>query len=293
MGGGKSGPDYGGAAAQDARMNQQMLTQQTWANRPTVNTPWGQQTWGSTTDIDPSTGQPVTSWTQNISLNPDQQAALNSQQAVQTGRSQAAQGLLGQATAATANPLDYQNLPPAALQAAQAGNVQDSQQRAYNLMSQMLQPGREQQQSSLDTKLANMGLSAGSQANQRANMQLQNQWGAENRQMLGQAMQQGTQDVQQQYGLNAAQINQQNQLRAQALGEAEQKRAMPLNELNALLTGQQVGMPQMPGFNAAGMGQPGQNLQAAQLQGQWNQGMMPDYGALAGAGLTAAAVMGF
>jgi len=42
-----------------------------------------------------------------------------------------------------------------------------------------------------------------------------------------------------------------NQLRQQAIAEEAMKRGMSLNEMNALLTGQQVGMPTMPSFMPA------------------------------------------
>ena len=43
-----------------------------------------------------------------------------------------------------------------------------------------------------------------------------------------------------------------NNLRQMQIAEMLQQRQTPLNELNALLTGQQVQAPQMPGFQAAG-----------------------------------------
>jgi hypothetical protein len=54
------------------------------------------------------------------------------------------------------------------------------------------------------------------------------------------------------FGLNQAYANQQNTLRQQAIAEQAQRRGMSLNEMNALLSGQQVQMPTMPTFNAAG-----------------------------------------
>ena len=42
-----------------------------------------------------------------------------------------------------------------------------------------------------------------------------------------------------------------NQIRQQQLTEAMQLRGFELNEINALLAGQQVGMPQMPSFAQA------------------------------------------
>lgn len=291
-------PAYADAAQRDWAMNQQALAQQTWANRPTIETPTGTQSWTPGQAIDPSTGKPVTTWSMKTQLTPAEDQALKSQQAITQGRSGAAQTLLGQATGAFDKPFDWANLPPAAKQAAQAGNVQQSQNAAYDQMRQMLEPGRTQQQASLDTRLANMGLSGGSEANRRANMQLSDQWAQQDRQMMGQAMQQGLQNVQGQYGLDSAQLQQQQQVRQQAIAEQAQQRGMPLNELNSLLSGQQVSMPQMPGFNAAGFGQPAQNLSAQQMAGnqsiaqqQMNLAEQPNWGAMIGAGATIGAAM--
>jgi hypothetical protein len=299
MGGGKGGgtkPDYSAAAAADAASAREINAAQTFANRPTINTPWGQQSWTYDQAIDPATGQPVTTWEQNLALSPEQQASLDQQTAIQAGRSGAAGQLLDQATGAFQSPFNWSGLPTAPGQAAQAGNVGDAQKAAYSRMSEMLQPGRNQQQALMDTKLANMGLSAGSEANRRANMQLGDQWGAQDRAMMGQAMQQGTSDVQTQYGMDQSQIAQQQGLRQAGIAEEAQRRGMPLNELNALLTGQQVNMPQMPGFNAAGAAQPPNMLGAAQAQGQFQlgqaqlqQGVGQGIGQLAG---TAASAMG-
>jgi len=274
-GGGKSpppAPDYTGAANAQSAASKELATQNTFANRPTVNTPWGSQTWGTGQTVDPATGQNVTTWEQNINLSPSQQAALDSQNAIQQGRSGAAQQLLGQATSATATPFDWSSMPSAPTGAAQGGDIRGAQMDAYQQMSQMLQPGRQQQQAGLDTKLANMGLPMGSEAGARANMQLSDQWGAQDRQMIGQAMQQGMAQQAQQYGQSAASINQQQQLRNAGIAEEAQRRGMPLNELNALLTGQQVGMPQMPSFAPAGQAQAPDLLGAAQAQGQYGLG---------------------
>lgn len=59
------------------------------------------------------------------------------------------------------------------------------------------------------------------------------------------------QALQSQFGLNQQAAQFQNQLRQQAIAEQAQRRGMSLNEMNALLSGQQVSMPTMPSFNAA------------------------------------------
>jgi len=55
-------------------------------------------------------------------------------------------------------------------------------------------------------------------------------------------------------------------IRQQQIAEALSRRAQPLNELNALLTGQQVSMPNMPQFNAAGRADPINAMGVAQAQ---------------------------
>ena len=96
-------------------------------------------------------------------------------------------------------------------------------------------------------------------------------------QALGQAqnldinrMQAMNQAQQQSFGQNMQYANMMNQLRQQAIAEQMQRRGMSLNEMNALLTGQQVGMPQMPRFNAAGASETPQLLNAGQMGYQAN-----------------------
>lgn len=86
----------------------------------------------------------------------------------------------------------------------------------------------------------------------------------------------------------------QTQQRQQALAEAMQRRGWTLNEINALMSGQQVGMPSMPSFSQAQRAEGNQALQAAQMTGQAaldafnakqaaTQGMMSGIGSIAGA----------
>lgn len=74
-----------------------------------------------------------------------------------------------------------------------------------------------------------------------------------------------------------------NRMRQQAIAEQQQARGMSLNELNALMTGQQVTSPQMPSFTPAQAAQPLQALGAAQAQGA-NQPQGSDWGSLLGTG---------
>jgi hypothetical protein len=57
-----------------------------------------------------------------------------------------------------------------------------------------------------------------------------------------------------------------NTARQQAIAEQAQQRGMSLNELNALLSGQQVSMPSFPSFTAAGRAETPQYVNAANMQ---------------------------
>jgi hypothetical protein len=375
-------PDYVGLARQEAEANQRNLTNQTWANRPTINTPWGSQTWEATEGVDPATGQRVTQWTSNITLSPQQQAALDSQMAVQMGLSNQAQQFLGRVGAAMGQPFDWSSLPAAATgltpqltgtgpalqtsfasggpitnQIGDAGEiarafagggplrksvggsgdyVSQAGDALYNQARSRLDPQFQQREADLEASLLNRGIVRGSEAWNRefdnlnrhrtdayndAAFRAAQLAGAEAARLQGMDIHAGqfqNQAAGQEFNQNAALAHFQNQaqqqafnqlaqraafqnqaageafnqnaalaqfqnqalqhmfanqlaanqqnfhqlqqqqefqqrLRQQAIAEQQMARSQPLNELNALLTGQQVGMPQMPSFHSAGM----------------------------------------
>jgi len=357
-------PDYTGAALAQAEASKENLNIQNFANRPTVNTPWGSESWTTNATTDPATGQVVTQWTQNTTLTPELQAALDSQIGLQQQRSDLAGGFMGRVQDAYTQPFDWQNMPsltsagmPGQLSAGVSDyapglstgvgptRVQRSLNMADNpampafdpsyrdaiatdLVGRML-PVHQMQQSSLETQLANQGFQKGTEAYKRAFDDLSGRQASErfnaldiagneaqrlygmqmgsrqqafnedvgagnfansaanqafqmrlaNNQFNNQALQQASaMDISRQQANNAAAMqqfnmaqqyaDQQNRLRQQAIAEQQLQRSMPLNEMNALLTGQQVGMPQMPGFQAAGIADTPQLLNAANMQYQ-------------------------
>lgn len=116
-------PDYLGAAQQQASASKEITNIQNFANRPTINTPFGTQSWGTSATYDPATGQPVTQWTQNTTLAPGLQAALDYQIGTQLGRSQLAGGFMDRVAQEYGRPFDYQSLPQMA-EANPVGNLQ-------------------------------------------------------------------------------------------------------------------------------------------------------------------------
>lgn len=112
-------PDYVGAAQEQAAASREATMTQNFANRPVINTPFGSQTWGTQAVTDPATGQPVTQWTQNTTLAPDLQAALDAQVASQRQRSEMAGDFMSRVQNEYGTPFDWQNLP----QMAQLGSA--------------------------------------------------------------------------------------------------------------------------------------------------------------------------
>jgi hypothetical protein len=311
--GGKSSPpppDYRGAAQEQAQASVEQTNMQNYANRPTQNTPFGSQTWQTNAVIDPATGQRVTQWTQNTTLAPQSQAALDSQMALQQGRSDLARGFMGRVEDSYQNPFDWQNLPdrvdPNAPPELQRGlntqGLRDIPQYDMNARNEIadqlmerMRPTQERQMQGLSAQLANQGFQVGSDAYNRAMGDLMNAQSRERFNALDMAgneaqrmyntglgaRQQGFQEALsggqfsnqaagQAFNFGSQFADQAARMRQQAITEESLRRAMPLNEMNALLTGQQVGMPQMPSFQTAGRAETPQLLQAANLGYQAN-----------------------
>lgn len=294
-GGGKGAPpapDYTGAANAQGAASQAIATQNTWANRPNVYTPFGNQTWSAAAGTDPATGQAVTNWNQYTTLGPEEQASLDAQNRISAGRSGAAETLLGQATGAFQSPFDWNKMPTAPNVAAYGTDFGAAQKDAYEKMTAMQEPGRTRQRDALDTKLANSGLSRDSEAFKRSQQDLSDQFTQADKTTMAQAMQEGRANEGQRQSEALAANNQQSTLRQQAIAEEAQRRGMTLNELNSLLTGQQVSMPNMPSFNAATKADAPNYLGAAQMQGQYGLDAMnsgTDWGSMLGSAAGTAA----
>jgi hypothetical protein len=317
-------PDYTGAANAQAAASKENLMTQNYANRPTINTPFGSQSWSTQTQIDPTTSQAVTGWTQENTVAPELQSALDAQISSQNQRSQLANSFMNRVGSEYAKPFDYEGLPamttggtPGEIRTnvadyapglntsfnfgdAPAAPTYDTNYRdtvANSLMERMM-PVQDYQNRQLQTQLSNQGFKLGSEGYKRgldelaqrqaaerynafdtAGNEAQRMYGSQmgaRQQGISEAMSQGNFNNQalgqaqgldinamnamnaaqgQQFGLNQSYANQQNTLRQQALAEQAQRRGMSLNEMNALMSGQQVHMPNMPQFNTAGISQ--------------------------------------
>jgi hypothetical protein len=204
-------PDYKGAAEATAA-----------GNRINQNTPWGSLSYQqSGTDAQ---GNPT--YTANTTLSPEQQQLLSQNTSLQTGLLGTAQSGLGQVAQALSNPA-IDNSKLAAMPINPGETYTDASMR-------LMQPYLHQQQSDLDTRLANQGVTQGSEAYGRDQMALKDQ---QDRAAL-QAIQTG--------------IGQDMTARQQGIQEQAYVNQYPLNVVNALRTGNQVTGPQFQ--NTQGLG---------------------------------------
>lgn len=145
-----SAPDYAGATQAQSAASQNLTEQQTWANRPNINTPFGQQTWSVTPTWDPTTQQYLNSWTQDTNLTPEAQASLDSQMRIGQGRSDLAESLLGRAKNDFSQPIDWNSFDPLA-ETPNAGNYDTNSLPSYGALPTSRQYTPEAIQRSLDT----------------------------------------------------------------------------------------------------------------------------------------------
>lgn len=323
--GGKS-QDFGQVAAAQGAENRQVINDQLFANRPNQYTPWGYTNWQQEQVRDPATGEMTTQWTQTQGLTPELQDILNKQIAIQGGRTDIAGGLTGRIGSEFLTPMDWRGLNPMGqvptaqftLPENDIGDAYENRQRAedavYNQAMSRLQPRMESDRQSLELKMRNQGLRPGDAAwdaqmqsmeqkhtdamNQatwssvgEGRNEAQSQWA----QMMGQQQNRFNQAL----GANAQNWQQAlagsqyaNQIRQQQITEALTKRGASLNEINALLSGQQVGMPQMPNFSQAQAAQPAPIYQGAADQASINAASSPWNALLGTAGTLGGAYLG-
>jgi hypothetical protein len=336
--GGKSSPDYGDMAVQQGEVNEGVVRDQTYANRPTQQTPWGYTSWDQEAYIDPASGEETTRWNQTQGLTPELQEILNKQLAIQSGRSDVAGGLTDRLASEYGSAMNWDGLNPLAGSPEQQYTMPESyegvagigdptamRQRAedsyFGQAQSRLQPRFAEQRQNLEAKMRNQGIgpedaawksqmgALGQQETDaygqaqydatRAGLgeqnQLWNQGMGARQQGIGEANNQFNQALgsnAQNYGQNMQTSNYANQIRQQQMTEAMQQRGFSLNEINALLSGQQVGTPNMPSFNTASSAQAAPIYESGVAQGNYDQaqnpmnGLMGLAGTLGGAALT-------
>lgn len=216
-------PDYTGAAKATAEGDLQMAREALKANRPNQTTPWGTSTW---------TQNPDGTWAQNISLDPVTQGALDNQQLIQSGMSGQALRMLPSVSSAVGSPFDMSSIPD--MPDLGFGAVDQIRDSVMGRMNPLLDRRRTQ----IENKLATQGITQGSEAWKNAQMDL----GFAENDAYSQALQQAM-------SAYDTLTSRQMQGRAQQLQEQAWLRRLPINELSAVLTGNQVQSPQFGNFS--------------------------------------------
>jgi hypothetical protein len=157
-------PDLNALSDKSYAMNKESLAEQTLANRPDQNNPFGSINWTK----DPTTGE----WTQNTTYNPQQQALLDQQVANQGAIGGMAGDLAGQIDmtygGAPKMPgvADYSgvNKMPGVVDYSSLGDIPKVggyNQQVIDTINALQQPGMDRARASKEAQLAAMGIGTG------------------------------------------------------------------------------------------------------------------------------------
>jgi hypothetical protein len=256
-----------------------------------------------------------TRWSQQTILSPQQQAILDQQQGIQSGFMNQAQSMLGRVQDAYADPFDTSGMAAWA-QGPQAGNLQagnldpnqfftqgagqgimgqldtsslgdmpqaDAQerQRIENALFERMRPEHQQAQAGLESQLANMGLTRGSEAWNREMQRIGDQ---QSRERFN-AMEIGGQEMQRLFGMG---MQGRQQGWNELMGAGQFQNAAQQQAFNQQMgaNAQNYGMAQSAGAQnfaqqaAAGQQNFNQEAQAAQFQNQMRAQQMQEAQAL-------------
>lgn len=242
-------PDYAAAAKQQGAANINSAVASNYLNQVNQNGPNGSLNFSYDYEggyTDPQTGQRIPRVTANTTLSPEQQKLYDQNTGLSISLNDIAKQGLDYVKQVSNKPVDLNSLP-----ALQTGD--SAVKGVTDALMARLQPSIDRDRVALDSKLANQGISIGSDAYKTA----QDLQGQRENDARSQAIVQGFNS-----GIASGQMT--NQARQQALQEQDYQRNAPLNMLNALRTGNQVQGPQFS--NVAG----GAQAQAAPVYAATN-----------------------
>jgi hypothetical protein len=239
-------PDpYETAAAQGA-LNKETAQEQARLNRLNETTPYGSVSYQNTGNAD-------VPYQRTTTLDPAEQALLNSQRNQELKLSDLGGTILDRVAPDLATPFNLDGLP-----AAPVAN-DETRQRVESALMARMQPQLDNDRESLRTRLSNTGFDMNSEGYRSA---LDENTRAVNDARYG-AIAQGGQEQSRLFGLEQAG-------RQQAITEEAMKRSQPLNEIAAILGTGQVSTPNFGGVPQVGVAAP--DLQGA-VQNQYAQQM--------------------
>ena len=286
-------------AQQQAGINKTAANEQTVANRPNQNTPWGSTSWQQGADG---------SWTQNQTLNPMDQAQLDKTRQLESQGQQIAGGLMGRAGQAMDTPLDYSSATPltgydmSKIDMPTNAGFEGNKEYEDAIMSRM-HPDLDRRRAAEMQRLRNQGIYEGSEAFDNADTRM----GRTENDAQMQAVLAGADEhakgfrrqldlAGQNFSQQGAQASLSGLQRQQQIAEINALRNSPMNDYQRFTQGTEVGAPQMPSFQS-GTGYQGADVVGAQNTAYQNamakynadaasrSGLMGGLGTLAGAGL--------
>lgn len=283
-------PDYTAAAKETAQGNREAAEYTTKANRINQYTPYGELTYDYKPVLDENGKETGAGWSQRMNLTPEAQAALDQQLSLNKKYGETANIGFDRARSLFENPQlntsglpELQGIDPSRLAQAPINAGTTAQQA---IMSR-LQPQLAQQEEALRTRLANQGITLGSDAygremtqqGQQAN-DLQLQAAMQGIGLDQQARAQGLAEQQAIYGQSADQ-------RGRMMQEQAYMQDRPLNLINALRSGNQVNAPQFQQFaQQANVAGPdllnAQNMNYQNQLANYNAGQANQSGAMSG-----------
>lgn len=230
--------DYTKAAKTQAQGNLATAQAAATANRVNQINPYGSvQYYQSGTD---ASGNPI--WSSASTLAPEQQQLLNLQNQQSLALGNVGTQMLGNIANTYSQPFNPQ---AGAIQQGLDYQGMQGWDKASQLVNQRLQPQIRQQQEAMDVKLAQQGVVPGTEAYNRAQMQL-----AQQQNDLRTQAEIAAQGVQQNLFGQSLQGGQfANQAQQQAYNQALQNYNLPLQTLNSLRQGSQVQNPSFMGVN--------------------------------------------
>lgn len=269
-------PDYTGAAQQTSAGNLAAARQATAANRVNQTTPYGSIKYSQTPTYDAAgTLNPDAGWNMTTSLSPAQQRQFDTNNQINEQLGGVAQQGIGYVQNALGRPLQGAN----AL-STNAGDPQLLQQNVQNALyknsTQYLDPQFAQQDTALESKLANQGITRGSDAYNTAMLNQGNAKQQAYESARNSATAQGVGAAQGMFGQNLQNSQLQNATSAQDFAQRQALQQNPVNMLNAVRTGQQMNTATLPTQQNVAMqqGTAGPDmLGAATATGQYNQGI--------------------
>jgi hypothetical protein len=274
-------PDYKGAAEATSISDQKMVDMQTQDNRPNQYNPWGSVEWSEDADGN---------WTQRTNLNEASQGALDSELAINLKKNQLGESMMGRMDDEYGTAMDWEQYGDAQKLEFNPDEIrQQAQDASYDRASGRLDQRFGDSDNSLEVSLRNRGLSEGDEAFDSA---MANQAFAKNdaySNAQNDAVKQGRAESSQMFQQQTASADYANKLRQSQMKEEMTKRGFSLNEINAIISGQQVATPQFEDFSQSQKAKGVDYSGAAKMQGDADQAayqsMVSGVTDIAGAGM--------